>query len=110
MRIISEKKRYARVEINGVEFILDKKEPVPYEHYLNGYRDIHDAYGRPSVYKCAIWREWDYWHRENGGYCVISSKNCNFFSLTGYVNDKETGKRYMTHITYANQYLYEVEG
>lgn len=110
MKIISEKKRYARVEINGMEFTLDKKEPVPYEHYLKGYRDIDDAYGRPSVYKRSIWREWDYWHRENGGYCVISSKSCYFFSVQGYVNDKETGKRYMTYITYSNQYLYEVEG
>lgn len=110
MKIINDKKRYARVEINGMEFTLDKKNPIPYEHGLNGYRDINDAYGRPSVYKQSIWREWDSWHRENGGYCVISSKNCNFFTVTGFIDDMETGKRYMTYITYANQYLYEVEG
>lgn len=110
MKIISEKKRYSRVEINGIEFILDKKDPVPYEHHLNGYLDINHAYNRPSVYKQSIWREWDLWHRENRGYCVISSKNCNFFSITGFIDDMETGKRYMTYITYANNYLYEVEG
>ena len=110
MKIINDKKRYATVEINGMEFTLDKKNPIPYEHGLNGYTDIHLAYDRPSVYKQAIWRDWEYWHRENGGYCVISSKNCNFFTVTGFIDDMETGKRYMTYITYANKYLYEVEG
>ena len=110
MRIIKEERRYVRVEINKMKFTLDKKNPIPYEHGLNGYTDINDAYGRPSIYKKLIWHEWDLWHRENGGYCVISSKNSNFFSITGFIDDMETGKRYMTYITYANQYLYEVEG
>lgn len=110
MKIISEKKRYAKVEINGIVFTLDKKEPVPFGHYLSGYDDICDAYDKPSEYKREIWRDWENWHRENGGHCVISSKNCNFFTINGFVDDMETGKRYMTYITYANQYLYEVEG
>lgn len=110
MKIINDKKRYATVEINGMEFTLDIKNTIPYEHELNGYTDIHTAYDRPSVYKQAIWRDWENWHRENGGYCVISSKNCSFFTITGFIDDMETGKRYMTYITYVNNYLYEVEG
>lgn len=110
MKIISEKKRYAQVEINGLMFTLDKKEPVPYEHNLSGYRDIYSAYGRPSATKVVIWEDWDKWFRDNDGYCKITSKNCNIFSITGFVTDKETNKRYMAYITYANNYLYEVEG
>lgn len=110
MKTLKIGRTYNHVELNGVTFQLNKKHPIPYEHNLGGYRDIYSAYGRPSQTKIAIWEDWDSWFRENGGYCKITSMNCNFFSITGFVTDKETNKRYMAYITYANHYLYEVEG
>lgn len=106
--MISEKRRYATVEINGVRFILDKKNPIPYAHNLYGYDDIYDAYERPSQTKIAIWNEWEDWFLSNNGHCVVSSKNCNFFTVQGFVRDSETNKLYFASITYANNYLYEV--
>ena len=110
MKMISEKRRYATVEINGVRFTLDKKNPIPRAHSIYGYTDIYDAYERPSRTKVCIWREWVKWFEHNDGSCAICSKNCNFFSIHGYFTDKATGKRYYAYITYANHRLYEVEG
>ena len=110
MKILKDNKRYARVELNGVTFTLDKKDPVPHKHYLHGYADIYDAYGKPSQIKVAIWKDWERWFYEHGGDCVISSKNCNFFTIQGWVKDYDTGKEYLALITYANHRLYEVEG
>lgn len=110
MKTLKIGRTYDNVVLNGVSFRLDKKHPAPFEHRLNGYTHILAAYGRPSETKVRIWEDWSLWFHENGGTCVISSKNCNFFSITGFVTDKETNKRYMAYITYANHYLYEVEG
>lgn len=110
MEMIKNNRRYATVELNGVTFTLDKNNPIPYETNLRGYTNIYDAYNRPSVTKKAIWEEWLLWFDENDGTLVISSKNCNFFSIEGYVTDKETGKRYFAYITHANNRLYEVQG
>ena len=110
MKMISEKRRYATVEINGVRFTLDKKNPIPRAHIIYGYTDIYDAYKRPSRTKIAIWKDWVNWFYQNNGYCSITSKNCNFFTVQGFVRDSETNKLYFASITYANQYLYEVEG
>ena len=110
MKIIKDKKRYAEVELYGVRFTLDKKDPVPHCHRLHGYADIYDAYGRPSQTKIAIWQDWERWFYEHDGVCVIASKNCNFFTVQGWIKDDETGKEYLAVITYANHYLYEVEG
>lgn len=110
MKMIKDAKRYAKIELDYVPFTLDKNNPIPYEHSLRGYDDIYGAYGRPSKYKIDIWKDWKEWFNRNNGYCVISSKNYKFFTIEGYVTDKETGKRYFAYITYANNRLYEVEG
>ena len=106
--MIKDATRYAKVELDYVTFTLDKNNPVPCEHVLQGYDDIYDAYRRPSEYKVDIWRDWEEWFYRNDGHCVISSKNCNFFSIEGFVTDRESGKRYFAYITYANNRLYEV--
>ena len=109
MKMIKDARRYADVEINGVTFTLDKKNPVPHEHILHGYGSIYDAYERPSSTKISIWEHWEDWFYMNEGDCVISSKNSNFFTVEGWVKDKETGKRYFAYITHANNRLYAVE-
>lgn len=110
MKMIKDARRYATVEINGVTFTLDKKNPVPCEHILHGYSNIHEAYERPSETKISIWEGWRDWFYMNDGECVISSKNCNFFTVEGWVKDEETNKEYFAVITYANHRLYEVQG
>ncbi len=106
--MIKNNRRYATVELNGVTFTLDKKNPIPYETNLRGYTNIYDAYNNPSVTKKAIWEGWLLWFYENDGTLVISSKNCNFFTIEGFVTDKDTDKRYFARITHANNRLYEV--
>lgn len=110
MKMIKNLRRYATVELNGVTFELDKKYPIPYETSLRGYTNIYNAYNRPSDTKVSIWEGWLLWFHENGGTCVVSSKNCNFFTIEGFVTDNETGKRYFAYITHANNRLYEVQG
>lgn len=107
--MIKNNRRYATVELNGETFTLDKKNPVPYEVELTGYHNIYDAYNRPSDAKVGIWESWMIWFHENDGTCVVATKNCNFFTIEGYVTDKETGKRYFAYITHANHRLYAVE-
>lgn len=108
MEILHNKKRYAEVMINGVQFTLDKDNPIPYETILRGYTNIYDAYKRPSSAKASIWESWLLWFHENDGHCVVASKNSHFFTIEGYVTDNDTGKRYFTRITRVNHYLYEV--
>lgn len=109
MKMIKDARRYATVELNGVWFTLDKKNPIPYETNLRGYTNIFDAYNRPSGAKVSIWESWLLWFHENDGHCTVASKNCNFFTIEGYITDKETGKRYFAVITHANHRLYAVE-
>lgn len=109
MTITNDKRRYAQVHYDGEWFDLDKKNPVPFESILSGYRDIYDAYERPSRTKVAIWHQWEKWFERNDGICTICSKNCNYFSIEGFFTDRSTGKRYYAYITYANHRLYEVE-
>lgn len=110
MKMIKDARRFATVEINNEVFILDKHNPIPYETNLRGYTNIYDAYNRPSDTKVGIWESWLLWFHENDGTLVIALKNCNFFTIEGYVTDKETGKRYFANITYAKNRLYEVQG
>lgn len=103
------KKRYYNVTINGVDFILDAKETIN-ETYLHGYNDIYNAYERPSRYKVGIWKDWEKWFTDNGGYCTISSRNCMQFTISGYFTDKETGARFYAYITKTYNRCYLVEG
>jgi hypothetical protein len=108
MEILHNKKRYAEVMIDGVQFTLDKDNPIPYETNLYGYGDIYEAYGHASSAKVNIWESWLDWFLDNDGVCTVASKSGWFFTIEGYFTDKETGKRYFTRITHANHYLYEV--
>lgn len=110
MNILHDKKRYAEVELNDVTFTLDKDNPIPYETNLNGYHNIYDAYNRPSDANVSIWESWLLWFNENDGTLAVSSKNCNFFTIEGYVTDRDTGKRYFARITKGHNRLYEVQG
>lgn len=91
------KKRYVNITLNKQPFILDSKETAT-ETVVN-VRGIDDCYGRCSRTKRAIWDFWQRWFIQNNGWCTISSHNCNFFTVTGYVTDKETGERYFCYIT-----------
>ena len=90
-------KRYENIKLNGEYFILDTKETTT-ETLLN-VRDIDDCYGRCSSIKRAIWEDWKRWFIQHDGLCTVSSHNCNFFTITGYVTDTETGDRYFCYIT-----------
>ena len=95
------KRRYENIILNGEHFILDTKETTttPTQFTVRG---IHDVYGRCSARKEAIWLDWSNWFYNNDGICTVSSHNCNFFTITGYVKDKETGERYFCYITASN--------
>ena len=45
---------------------------------------------------------------ENNGYCTIVSRNCNFFSIAGYVTDKDTKERYYCYITASHNKAWKV--
>ena len=100
------KRRYETITLNGVRFTLDTKD-VTSETSISR-RDVSDCYGRPSLTKLAIFNEWSNWFLNNDGYCGVSSYNCNFFTIHGYVTDKETGKRYYCYITKAHNTCIEV--
>ena len=94
--------------IGGLVFELDLKNPVK-EVRVGAYGDIKEAYQNPSTRKIGIYNDWWYWFRQNRGKCGVSSKNCNFFTLEGYVTS-ENGKEYQIRITPTHNYAYEVEG
>lgn len=102
------KRRYENMELNGMQFIFDNKVKMPYPMNYR-YNNIWHAYERPSRTKVAIWEDWVSWFIENGGYCGINSKNCNFFSITGVVRDSKTSKMYRCEITYTYNRCYEIE-
>lgn len=90
-------KRYLNINLNGENFILDSKE-ITTETVLR-IREIDDCYGRCSDVKREIWSDWKRWFIQNNGLCTVSSYNCNFFTIEGYVTDKKTGVRYFCYIT-----------
>ena len=102
------KKRYEQIKLNGKYFKLDTQdyyETVP----TIPYRTVNDVYGRCSDTKKAIFNEWFEWFTTHGGYCGVASYNCNFFTISGIVEDEETGKSYFCYITYANNNCIEIK-
>lgn len=71
-------------------------------------RDIDDVYARPSMTKVHIYNEWSNWFLNNDGYCGVKSYNSNFFTINGFVVDKESGKRYYCYITASHNRAYEI--
>ena len=109
--MIKNNRRYARVELNDVEFTLDKDNPIPYETELDGYESIYTAYRTtPSREKRDTWEVWKRWFEQHNGVCVVASRNTWQYSIEGYVTDRDTNKRYFARITKDHNRLYEVEG
>ena len=103
-------KKWENFKINGERFEVNTVD-VEIENTLRGYGDIFDAYGRPSQIKISIWEDWENWFIENNGYCTIVSRNCMFFSIAGYVTDKESKERYYCYITASHNKAWKaVEG
>lgn len=102
------KRRYEQIKLNGKNFKLDTQDyykTVP----TFPYRTVNDVYGRCSDTKKAIFNEWFEWFTAHGGYCGVSFYNCNFFTISGIVEDEEIGKRYFCYITYANNNCIEIK-
>ena len=101
-------KRYEYINLNGKNFKLDTKDyyehvpTIPHEH-------VTDVYGRCSDMKKAIFNSWFDWFVSHGGYCGVSSHNCNFFTISGIVEDEATGKTYFCYITHANNNCIEIK-
>lgn len=100
-------RKWENYEINMERFEVNTVD-TEVENGLSGYDDIYDAYGKPSRTKVSIWNEWYYWFTHNGGYCRIVSRNCNFFSIAGYVTDQETKERYYCYITASHNKAWKV--
>ena len=78
--------------INGETFELFKSDSHDKEIFTNGavYDEIYEAYGRPSIAKVQVWRDWCDWCytlNQNGIPCTlkIGSHNCMQFSIYGKV-------------------------
>lgn len=69
----------------------------------NGYKDIYDAYNKPSYRKVRIFYNL-YNDLKKDGYnnIVIHGYNCNYFTLYA------TKKDILIKITYANTYYYKI--
>ena len=93
--------------INGKYFEIGKpitKMDLP----SCSFKTVDDVYGRPSNRKRVIFQNWFDWFVVNGGYCGVSSHNCNFFTIDGLVIDNETSKQYYCHITASHNRAYEI--
>ena len=99
-------KRWKNILLNGIPFELDLKYPS-HNKKVGYHGDIEEAYERPSSRKIAIYNEWWHWFKQHNGACGVSSKNCNFFTISGYVED-ENGKLYHCYITPAHNYCDEI--
>ena len=84
--------------LNGINFkvLNDTKSGKMWLEHIEepckGYNSIWDAYDRPSTTKESIWNEWKTWFLDTfkNGEMVVSSKNCNFFSISfrGYTENR----------------------
>ena len=62
--------------------------------------DIHEAYGRPSVYKARAWENCKALCEKLGGYrCVITGHNCEKFTVMFYFTSPETGVWSIARVT-----------
>lgn len=100
------------VTIMGTTFETNDNDLIitPWDSIHRGqwsYATLWDAYNKPSDYKVDIWDDWCTWFRENFDYndaeWWVSSKNCNFFSISGKVRTSD-GAMWYLHITYAHNY------
>ena len=99
-------RRYENILLNGVSFRLDT-QTVATHGRVGFYGDIEDAYANPSHAKRAIYNDWWHWFRQHNGDCGVQSKNCNFFTIGGYVED-ENGQKYQCYITASKHECWKV--
>ena len=86
------------LNINGVEFEVHHTKHI--NRYFNaqnyawnkGQFDIYDVYNRPSRAKVEIFNDWFDWFcmTKEAANLVITSANCQTFSLMAYYIDPET--------------------
>ena len=95
------------ITINNETFELGK--PITkFDLPACSFNSVDDVYERPSDTKRIIFQSWYDWFVSNDGYCGVQSYNSNFFTLSGLVRDKDTGKEYYCYITYAHNRAYEI--
>lgn len=100
-------RKWETMTINSERFEVNTVD-LEVENGLRGYDNIYEAYDNPSETKRAIWNDWKNWFTFYGGYCRIVSRNCNFFSIAGYVTDEDTKERYYCYITKAHNKAWKV--
>ena len=99
------------IKLNGVTFevIKPRNEVHKYIGTLGSKSDIRQYYGRPSIYKVAIWESWLDWANTTNG--VVSFEICSSngfqFTIAGLYVD-ENGDEYNIYITKAHNRLYKV--
>lgn len=105
-------------EINGERFESCKGD-TSMEKWNSGFYDrtgadplaIYQVYGRPSARKIAIWSSWCKWCNEinwNGGeaHIEIGSHNSNFFTISGWVLDRDECEYHDIFITARHNRIY----
>ena len=101
------KRRYETIDLFGRTFTLDTKGDTGYAPIAQ--LSVNDVYGRCSARKQAIWADWLSWFEQNNGWCGVSSHNCNFFTIQGYVRNFETREMYFCYITHAHNYCVKID-
>lgn len=115
--------KHYHISINGITFHVCGKLDRNYSSLsYHGFRltqNLTDVYKKPSAEKVKTFNAWWLWFYDLKRDCgienewAITGHNCNFYSLGGKIRftDSETGelKAYALHITYLNNYAYEIE-
>ena len=99
-------RRYTKIEINNVDFILNK-EIAGFKH-TGRFGKITDAYGKPSPAKIESFLDWMVWFKSNNGELGVHSKNTYTYTILGYVEDDTTHKLYEIFITPTKRYAFEI--
>jgi hypothetical protein len=86
------------IEINGRTFeVVNKRDKESLKSQIRrhkdnfSYRDIWDAYGRPSCTKVHIWDEWKNWQSQTKDvtYFEVAGAGSHAFSIEGVYTDAQ---------------------
>ena len=97
--------------INGETFevIKPRRKVYAYRGWFCDEYAIFYAYGRPSIYKIGIWRDWVKWARNTEGVKSFEITGHNGFQFTiGGLYVDENGKEFNIYITKCHRQLIEV--
>ena len=97
------------IEINGKRFVIMVNKPAEELAHMTRweYRNIWEAYDRPSRTKEEIWEDWKNWFNSFDNSALwVQSRNTNQFTIAGYININD--KVYNVYITKCRQELYPV--